>query len=118
MTILAERRISVAFKSDNCRIYTLPFDLPLYDPPPNATLEYLVNFLVELSIHVITLFKENIHVISELKQNQFDIALVEGLIGTMALIPKALEIPYIVQAESLIEPSISGYLNLPSQSSY
>ena len=64
------------------------------------------------------MFKENIHVISELKQNQFDIALVEGLIGTIALIPKALEIPYIVQAECLIEPNISGYLNLPSQSSY
>ena len=118
MTILASNRISVAYKSENCHIYILPIDLPLYDPPPNASLDYAVNYFVDIWIRLTSLFKENVHVIDELKQNLFDIALVEGYVGAIAQIPEALEIPYIVQAECLIEPGISGYLNLPSQSSY
>ena len=69
MTILVERRISVTPKSENCHIYTLPIDLPIHDPPPNATLGYIVNKFLEIGILLTTLFKENIHVINELKQN-------------------------------------------------
>ena len=63
------------------------------------------------------LFKNQAAILDDLRAMDFDFVLTEGM-PAAALLARALELPYMIQASYMPDPLLSVLLSLPSQSSY